>query len=140
MVSFSVVLADTTSPSVTLTSPSDGSTVSGVIQLSADALDNVAVAGVQFLLDGAPVRAEDITAPYGISLDTSALSGRSPRPFGPARDTSGNFAVSSSVTIEVVNDNDPAQIGQWSSVMNWPLVAINMVLMNNGKVLMWDGG
>ena len=51
--SFSVVLSDTTSPSVTLSSPSDGSTVSGVIQLSADALDNVAVAGVQFLLDGA---------------------------------------------------------------------------------------
>ncbi len=32
-----------------------------------------------------------------------------------------------------------AQIGQWSSIMNWPLVAVHAVLMNTGKVLMWDG-
>jgi hypothetical protein len=35
---------------------------------------------------------------------------------------------------------DPSTVGQWSAVMNWPLVAVNMVQMNNGKILMWDGG
>ena len=36
--------------------------------------------------------------------------------------------------------NDPSVVGQWSSVMNWPLVAVNMILLKNGKVLMYDGG
>lgn len=32
-----------------------------------------------------------------------------------------------------------SQIGQWSSIMNWPLVAVHAVLLNTGKVLIWDG-
>lgn len=32
-----------------------------------------------------------------------------------------------------------SQIGQWSSIMNWPLVAVHAALLNTGKVLMWDG-
>ncbi len=35
---------------------------------------------------------------------------------------------------------DPSVVGQWSSVMNWPLVAINQVLLKDGRILMWDGG
>jgi Domain of unknown function (DUF1929)/Fibronectin type III domain/Kelch motif len=29
--------------------------------------------------------------------------------------------------------------GQWSALMNWPMVAIHSVLLDNGKVLQWDG-
>lgn len=29
--------------------------------------------------------------------------------------------------------------GQWSAVLNWPMVAIHSVLLDNGKVLQWDG-
>lgn len=32
-----------------------------------------------------------------------------------------------------------SQIGQWTSIMNWPLVAVHAALLNTGKVLMWDG-
>lgn len=32
----------------------------------------------------------------------------------------------------------PAQTGQWSPVMNWPLVAVHMKLLPTGNVLMWD--
>jgi len=39
---------DTTSPSVNLTAPSNGSTVSGIVTLTATATDNVGVVGVQF--------------------------------------------------------------------------------------------
>src|SRR5206468_204871 len=45
--------ADTTAPTVAITSPANGSTVSGTVTVSANALDNVSVAGVQFKLDGA---------------------------------------------------------------------------------------
>ena len=42
-------------------------------------------------------------------------------------------ATSNSVTPE------PNTGGQWSSVMNWPMVAIHSVLLKNGNVLQWDG-
>ena len=35
---------------------------------------------------------------------------------------------------------DPSVVGQWSAVQNWPLVALNQILLNNGQVLMYDGG
>src|SRR5262249_13191887 len=30
-------------------------------------------------------------------------------------------------------------VGKWSSVMDWPLVAINTILLDTGKILMWSG-
>ncbi|HEY3108249.1 MAG TPA: hypothetical protein VGL23_05820, partial [Chloroflexota bacterium] len=33
---------------------------------------------------------------------------------------------------------DPAQVGQWSSVMNWPLVDVHMGLLPTGELVMWD--
>ncbi|MBI3466478.1 MAG: DUF1929 domain-containing protein, partial [Planctomycetes bacterium] len=46
------VLADTVSPSVSITDPVTGASVFGTITISADAFDDVSVAGVQFFLDG----------------------------------------------------------------------------------------
>src|SRR2546425_13107946 len=55
---------DAVPPTVSLTAPAANATVSGAIPVSATASDNVGVAGVQFRLDGAPLGAEDVTAPY----------------------------------------------------------------------------
>src|SRR5207253_520800 len=43
---------DTSPPSVSITSPSGGATVSGVTTVSATAADDVGVTGVQFKVDG----------------------------------------------------------------------------------------
>ena len=77
------VFNDTTPPTVAIISPSSGSTVSGSITVSANASDNVGVAGVQFQLDGAPLGTEDTTAPYSATWDTSAAAPgrRRPPPF-----------------------------------------------------------
>ncbi len=66
-----VTVADTTPPTVAITSPSSGSTVTGTITVSANASDNVGVAGVQFRLDGAPLGAEDTTNPYSVAWNTA---------------------------------------------------------------------
>ena len=51
---------DTTPPTVSMTAPSNGATVSGCcVTVSANAADDVAVAGVQFRLDGANQGSED---------------------------------------------------------------------------------
>src|SRR5262249_15083301 len=62
---------DTTPPSVNLTAPANGATVSGTVAVTASASDNVGVAGVQFRLDGANLGAEDTAAPFSVSWNTS---------------------------------------------------------------------
>ena len=66
--------SDTEGPTVSITAPLDGDQVSGIITISADATDNIGISGVQFLLDGSIYGDEDVSAPFSISLDTTALS------------------------------------------------------------------
>ena len=51
-------------PTVSLTAPAAGATVSGTVTLSATASDNVGVAGVQFRWTAPMLGAEDTTSPY----------------------------------------------------------------------------
>ena len=95
--------ADTTLPNVSITAPAAGATVSGLTDFSATATDNVAVAGVQFRVDGINVGAEDLTAPYSISWDTRGHLNGSHTLTAVARDTSGNLRTSSSRTVTVAN-------------------------------------
>ena len=57
---------DTTPPTVAITAPAAGATVSGSITVNATASDNDSVSGVQFRLDGANLGAEDTASPYSV--------------------------------------------------------------------------
>src|SRR5436309_11612894 len=87
------VFNDKTPPTVTITSPANGTTVFGTVTVSAMATDNVGVAGVQFKLDGVNLGAEFTTAPYSISWDTTTSSNRSHILRAVARDAAGNQAT-----------------------------------------------
>jgi hypothetical protein len=102
------VPSDTTAPAVVITSPDSGATVSNTITVSADASDDVAVAGVQFKLDGAPLGVEDTVAPYSVNWDTNTASNGSHTVTAVARDAAGNTATSSPVTVTVANAPAPA--------------------------------
>ena len=97
-----VVADDTTPPTVALTAPAPGAKVSGVTTVSATASDDVGVAGVQFRLDGAPLGAEDVTAPYSVSWTTSTATGGPHTLTAVARDAGSNQTVSAprSVTVD----------------------------------------
>jgi len=97
---------DKKNPSVSITSPENGSSVSGTIQLSAEGSDNVRVVGVQFLVDGNPLGNEVKTAPYGISWETTAAANGSHKLTAVARDAAGNMTTSKSVSVTV--NNTPA--------------------------------
>ena len=99
-------LPDTTPPTVSLTAPAAGANVKGAIPVSANAADNVGVAGVQFLLDGASLGAEDQSSPYSISWDTTSVADGTHVLAARARDAAGNTTVSSNVTITVGNIPD----------------------------------
>jgi hypothetical protein len=96
------VLADTTAPAVTLTAPTAQSTVSGTITIAATASDDVAVAGVQFQLDGNALGAERTASPYSMSWISSTTSNGPHTVSAVARDAAGNRS-SSSVDITVAN-------------------------------------
>jgi len=98
---------DTSPPTVSITSPAPGASVSGTITVTATASDNRGVAGVQFQLDGVNGGAEDTTAPYSIPRDTTASSNGSHTITAVARDAAGNRTTSSPVTVTVSNGAPP---------------------------------
>ncbi len=93
--------ADTTPPTVNLTAPADGATVSGNVTLSANAADNVGVAGVTFLSGGAPLGAEDTTAPYSITVNATGAANGPYTLTARARDAAGNITTSTPVIVTV---------------------------------------
>jgi hypothetical protein len=94
--------SDTTPPTVAMTAPAEGAAVSGSVSVAANASDNVAVAAVQFKLDGVNL-SEDTSAPYSITWNTSASSNGTHVLTAVARDSSGNTTTSAPRTVTVAN-------------------------------------
>ena len=59
-----------------ITAPAASAQVTDIVNVTADADDNVGVAGVQFFVDGVATGAEDTTAPYALAWDTRTLRQR----------------------------------------------------------------
>jgi len=99
--------SDTIPPVVTMTSPTEGTTISGTSALTADASDNVTVERVQFRLDSEHRCSADTSAPYVCNLDTT-LESDGPVTFtAVATDTSGNQTISDPVTVTIDNSGGP---------------------------------
>src|SRR5437867_209854 len=93
---------DTTAPVVTIT-PGSRAIVSGTTTVTASASDNVGVAGVQFLLDGAAYGSEKTTAPFSISWTTGGVSNGAHTLSARARDAAGNTALAANIAVTVSN-------------------------------------
>jgi hypothetical protein len=100
---FALAVPDTQPPAVSVMAPTAGAVLSGTVTLQANAADNVGVAGVQFLLDGAALGAEDVTAPYTLPLDTTSLADGSHTVSARARDAAGNVTNAAAVGVTVNN-------------------------------------
>jgi len=97
---------DTTPPTVSMTAPANGATVSSTVTVSANASDNVAVASVQFQLDNVNVGTADTASPYTYSWDTTKSTNGTHTLRAIATDTSNNSTTSASVTVTVNNAVD----------------------------------
>jgi len=97
--------SDNTPPTVSVTAPAAGATVSGNVTLSANASDNVAVNSVQFKVDGNNLGSTDLTSPYSVSWDSTGATNGTHTLTAVATDSSGNSTTSSSVSITVDNGN-----------------------------------
>jgi fibronectin type 3 domain-containing protein len=94
---------DTTVSTVSLTAPLSGASVSGQINVTANASDNTGVSGVQFKLDGANLGSEDTSSPYSASWNTTTVANGSHSLSAVARDAAGNTASAATQTVTVNN-------------------------------------
>jgi hypothetical protein len=90
-------LVDANPPTASISAPATGATITGTVAVTANAADDVGVAGVQFLLDGANLGAEDTAAPYSVSWDSTAAANGSHTLQARARDAAGHVTTSSPV-------------------------------------------
>lgn len=99
---------DTVAPTVSVTAPTNGSTVSkgSTVSVSASASDAGGVSNVQFLIDGTVV-STDSSSPYSYSWNTSSVSLGSHTIQAKATDASGNVGTSSTVTVTVADQTPP---------------------------------
>src|SRR2546426_2252282 len=100
---------DTTPPTVSITSPASGSTVSSTTSVTANASDNVGVVGVQFLFDGANLGVEDTAAPYSMSWNTTTASNGSHTLTPVPRAAAGNRTTPAAITRTVPHPS-PARL------------------------------
>jgi hypothetical protein len=94
---------DATPPTAQITAPAAGASLTGTVTVTANATDNVGVAGVQFQLDGSGLGAEDTSAPYSVAWDTSSAAAGSHTLTAIARDAAGNRTTSSPVGVTVTS-------------------------------------
>ncbi len=92
---------DTISPTVSISAPANGTTVSGITTISAAAADNIGVVAVQFLVDGQNLGSEVTSSPYSISWNTANFSVGNHTITATARDNAGNSTTSTPVSVSV---------------------------------------
>src|SRR5206468_3669207 len=130
---------DTTPPTVSLTAPANGATVSGTTTISANAPDNVGVVGVQFRLDGANVGVEDTIAPYAIAWDTTTASDASHTLTAVARDAAGNTATAATITVTVLNDTTPPTVSLTAPASGATVSGTTTISADRKSVVEGDG-
>jgi len=96
---------DTHPPSITLTSPTTGTTLSDPVTLTASATDNMGVVGVQFQLNGTNLGGEDTTTPFSVFWDTGGAAPGSYTLTAIARDAAGNTTSSDPVQVTLASSS-----------------------------------
>jgi len=104
--------SDTAAPSVSLTAPANNASVSGTVQVTASASDNVGVSKVEFFIDNVLV-GTDTASPYAYAWNSAAATNGTHVLVAKAFDVAGNTATSASVSVFVsggISDTTPPTV------------------------------
>ncbi len=88
-------------PTVNITEPNDGDTVSGAVSISADASDDLGINRVEFYIDGV-LKYSDSAPPYGFTWDSTEVGDGSHDILAIAYDTS-NQTATHKITVNTSN-------------------------------------
>jgi hypothetical protein len=92
--------ADTTAPTVSITSPANGATVSGSVTVQVSASDNVGVTGTAISIDGGSYTSSLTWATTSVADGSHTIVAR-------AVDAANNYGYSSTITVTVQNTVTP---------------------------------
>jgi len=134
-----ITQTSSTPPAVVVIAPAPGGNAVSLTSLAANAMDSVAVAGVQFMIDGVNIGNEITTAPYYMTWNSTTVSNGTHTLAARARNTS-NLTSTASITINVDNSGNPATVGSWSSAVTIPTVAVNLLLLKNNMLMFYEDG
>jgi leucyl aminopeptidase len=123
--------SDTVPPTAMLTAPAAGANVTGTTTVSANAADNIAVARVDFYVDGT-LRGSDSSAPYSYAWDTTTSGNGSRALMARAFDVAGNSGSSATVTVNV---NNVSTTATFDAVLKAPKCATVNTVCDSGTLL-----
>jgi N-acetylneuraminic acid mutarotase len=130
-----------TPPTVTMIAPAPNGIATGLTTVAAQASSkDYPVTGVQFLLDGTNLGPQIATPPFSMAWDTTTVTAGTHTLSATATNTAGLSATSTPITVTVDNSGNPAIVGSWSSPIQTPAVAVNLILLPNNKVLFYQDG
>ena len=130
-----------TPPTINITSPANGTIVSGSTTVAANASSQgSSVTGVQFLLDQSNLGTQVTSAPYSITWDTTTATAGTHTLSAIAYNSAGLSASATPITVTVDNSGNLALVGSWSSPVAIPAVAVNLILLKNNTILFYQDG
>ena len=113
---FSSTGSDNTPPTVTMTAPANGATLSGIAEtVSANASDNVGVAKVEFYLNTTTLLATVTASPYSFNWNTATVANGTYTLTARVYDNAGNSGTSNSVIVTVTNSIASIALAQKAS-------------------------
>jgi hypothetical protein len=106
---------DTTPPTVNVTAPANGATVSGTVDVTVSASDAVGVKKVEFYVDGA-LADTDTTAPFVFTWNTAGVANGSHSLMAKAYDAANNVGTDNDTTVVVSNASGGTTTVSFSSI------------------------
>lgn len=131
---------DTTAPTVTVSAPANGATVSGTVTVSASASDpdNPTVSGMQVLIDGTQVASNTNANSISYSWNTTGAANGSHAITAKAADAAGNVGTSATTTVTVSNSTTTTQLitngGFETGTSPWTLGGVKVPIQSTNRV------
>ena len=125
---------DVTAPTTQITTPANGANVSGTINVTATATDNVGVTSIQIYIDGV-LKASGSSSPFTYSWNTNTATKGTHTIYSKAADAAGNVGTSSTVTVSV--NNTVTQLIQnggfeTGNLANWSATGASLPFVTTG--------
>jgi hypothetical protein len=133
---------DTTPPTVSITAPAAGATLTGTTTIMVSASDTgTGVAGVLLKIDGITLGTAATSSPYNFTVNTAQFANGAHSLTVSAWDFANNTATAGPISVTFSNSSpgNPVQSGVWSALFPLPIVSVHSMLLPGGKVLMYDG-
>lgn len=117
-------IVDKAAPTVAISSPTNGTSISGVTPIKITATDAQGVKTTYIDVDGVRINLEDQTSPYEIALDTNNLSNGNHTLNAYAQDRAGNIGKKT-IAVTVANSN-PYAVPENELAATYPANAANI--------------